>query len=41
MNIEKFFDKCIIYELAYPRIRDGLTRCNYGKARLNNVLLKY
>ena len=26
MNIEQFYDKYIIYELAYPRIRDGLTR---------------
>ena len=30
MNIEQFYDKYIIYELAYPRIRDGLTRCNYS-----------
>ena len=30
MNIEQFYDKYIIYELAYPRIRDGLTRCDYG-----------
>ena len=25
-NIKQFYDKYIIYELAYPRIRDGLTR---------------
>ena len=25
-NIEQFYDKYIIYELAYPRIRHGLTR---------------
>ena len=30
MNIEQFYDKYIVYELAYPRIRDGLTRCDYG-----------
>ena len=30
MNIEQFYDKYIIYGLAYPRIRDGLTRCDYG-----------
>ena len=30
MYIEQFYDKHIIYELAYPRIRDGLTRCDYG-----------
>ena len=30
MNIEQFYDKYIIYELAYLRVRDGLTRCDYG-----------
>ena len=30
MNIEQFYDKYITYELAYPRIRDGLTRCDYS-----------
>ena len=30
MNIEKFYDKYILYELAYPRIRDGLTRYDYS-----------
>ena len=30
MNTEQFYDKYIIYELAYPRIRVGLTRCDYG-----------
>ena len=30
MNIEQFYDKFIIYELAYLRVRDGLTRCDYG-----------
>ena len=29
-SIEQFYDKYIIYELAYPRIRDGLTRYDYG-----------
>ena len=28
-NIEDFYDKYIIYELAYPRIRDGLCRCGF------------
>lgn len=30
MNNEQFYDKYIIYELAYPRIRDGLTRFDYS-----------
>ena len=28
-NIETFYDKFIVYELAYPRLRDGLTRFDY------------
>lgn len=29
-NIETFYEKFIIYELAYPRIKDGLTRCDFN-----------
>ena len=29
-NTEQFYDKYIVYELAYPRLRDGLQRLYVG-----------
>ena len=31
-NIEHFYYKYILYELAYPRIRDGLTRYDFNQS---------